>query len=41
VFPPALRTSGRFRAQFSSAYHRIVEYGPIAAMEPDPELEHT
>jgi mannitol 2-dehydrogenase len=41
VFPPALRASGRFRAQFSSAYHRIVEGGPIAAMEPDPELERT
>jgi mannitol 2-dehydrogenase len=41
VFPSALRASERFRAQFSSAYHRIARNGPIAAMEPDPELERT
>jgi len=41
VFPPALRTSRRFREQFATAYRRIAEDGPIAAMEPDPELERT
>jgi mannitol 2-dehydrogenase len=41
VFPPAVQASRRFRDQFSSAYRRIAEDGPIAAMEPDPELERT
>jgi mannitol 2-dehydrogenase len=33
VFPPAVKASPRFRAQFSQAYRRIAEDGPIAAME--------
>jgi mannitol 2-dehydrogenase len=43
VFPPAVRTSARFRAVFSDSYRRIAEHGPIAAMEqraePDPAGE--
>jgi mannitol 2-dehydrogenase len=39
VFPPAVRTSPRFRAAFSVAYRRIAEDGPIAAMGPSPERE--
>jgi mannitol 2-dehydrogenase len=39
VFPPAVKASSRFRAQFSQAYHRIAEHGPIAAMEHEPERE--
>jgi mannitol 2-dehydrogenase len=39
VFPPAVQASPRFRAQFSAAYRRLAEKGPIAAMHPDPELE--
>jgi mannitol 2-dehydrogenase len=41
VFPPALQASQRLRAQFSAAYRRIAEDGPVAAMQPDPELERT
>ena len=33
VFPPALRTSERFRDAFAEAYRRIAEDGPVAAME--------
>jgi mannitol 2-dehydrogenase len=40
VFPPALRTSARFRAAFADGYRRVAEHGPIVAMEaraePDP-----
>jgi len=36
VFPPAVKTSSRFRAQFSEAYRRIAEHGPIAAVEHVP-----
>jgi mannitol 2-dehydrogenase len=43
VFPPAVRTSARFRAAFSDGYRHIAEHGPIAAMElrvePDPARE--
>jgi mannitol 2-dehydrogenase len=39
VFPPALRASSRFREQFSQAYRRIAEHGPIAAMEHEPGRE--
>jgi mannitol 2-dehydrogenase len=39
VFPPAVRTSARFRAEFSAAYRRIAEDGPIAAMGPKPDRE--
>jgi mannitol 2-dehydrogenase len=39
VFPPAVKASLRFRAQFSQAYRRIAEYGPIAAMEQEPRRE--
>jgi hypothetical protein len=41
VFPPALRASRRFRAEFSAAYRRIAENGPIAAMQPDLDPEPT
>jgi mannitol 2-dehydrogenase len=41
VFPPAVQASRRFRAEFSAAYQRIAENGPIAAMEPHPALEGT
>jgi mannitol 2-dehydrogenase len=34
VFPPALKSSERFRAAFSESYRRIAEDGPLAAMEP-------
>jgi mannitol 2-dehydrogenase len=39
VFPPAVKASSRFRAQFSEAYRRIAEHGPIAAMEHEAERE--
>jgi mannitol 2-dehydrogenase len=39
VFPPAVKASRRFRAQFSDAYRRIAEHGPIAAMEHEPDRE--
>jgi mannitol 2-dehydrogenase len=39
VFPPAVRTSARFRSEFSAAYRRIVEEGPIAAMGPRRDRE--
>jgi mannitol 2-dehydrogenase len=39
VFPPAVKASRRFRAQFSDAYRRIAEDGPIAAMEQEPGRE--
>jgi mannitol 2-dehydrogenase len=41
VFPASLQASQRFRAEFSAAYRRIAENGPLAAMEPDPDLEST
>jgi mannitol 2-dehydrogenase len=41
VFPSAMQGSRRFREEFSAAYRRIAERGPIAAMELDPELEPT
>jgi mannitol 2-dehydrogenase len=41
VFPPALQASQRLRAQFSAAYRRIADDGPVAAMQPNPELERT
>ncbi|MFL6243640.1 MAG: hypothetical protein ACJ73V_11550, partial [Acidimicrobiia bacterium] len=37
VFPPALKTSTRFRAAFAESYRRIAEHGPIAAMGPEAE----
>jgi mannitol 2-dehydrogenase len=39
VFPPAVKASSRFRAQFSQAYRRIAEHGPIAAMEQETGRE--
>jgi mannitol 2-dehydrogenase len=39
VFPPAVKASPRFRAQFCDAYRRIAEDGPIAAMEHEPGRE--
>jgi mannitol 2-dehydrogenase len=41
VFPPAMQASRRFAAEFSAAYRRIAEDGPIAAMESGPRLERT
>jgi mannitol 2-dehydrogenase len=41
VFPPAVQASARLRAQFAAAYRRIVEHGPIAAMEAPLGLERT
>ena len=32
VFPPAVRSSARFRSAFASGYERIASGGPIAAM---------
>jgi hypothetical protein len=34
-----VKASPRFRAQFSQAYRRIAEEGPIAAMEHKPGRE--
>ena len=39
VFAPEVKDSSRFRAQFSAAYRRIAEHGPIAAMQHDPGRE--
>jgi len=36
VFPPAVRTSDRFRAAFVDAYRRISEHGPLAAASGAP-----
>jgi len=41
VFPPAIRSSERFRAAFSAAYRRIAESGPLAAMQVAFEHEPT
>jgi mannitol 2-dehydrogenase len=41
VFPPAVQASERFRAAFAAAYRRIVENGPIAAMQSRLEQERT
>jgi mannitol 2-dehydrogenase len=41
VFPPALQNSARFRAAFAESYHRIAEYGPIAAMGPETDPQRT
>jgi mannitol 2-dehydrogenase len=43
VFPPAVRGSERFRAEFARAYRRIAEHGPLAALarqrQPEPTGE--
>jgi mannitol 2-dehydrogenase len=39
VFPPAVRTSARFRAEFAAAYGRVVADGPLATMGPEPDRE--
>jgi mannitol 2-dehydrogenase len=39
VFPPAVKDSARFRAEFSQAYRRIAEHGPVAAMQHEPGRE--
>jgi mannitol 2-dehydrogenase len=41
VFGPALRESARFRTRFAAAYHRIVDHGPLAAMQHEPAPEPT
>ncbi|HEY2600324.1 MAG TPA: mannitol dehydrogenase family protein [Thermoleophilaceae bacterium] len=41
VFPPALKESRRFRQAFSTAYLRIADAGPLAAMQPEPGVERT
>jgi mannitol 2-dehydrogenase len=38
VFPPALRTSPRFRAAFAESYRQIAGEGPIHAMRAQPGL---
>ena len=35
VFPPALRSSRRFRSAFAAAYERVATKGPIAAVQAD------
>ena len=37
VFPPALRSSPRFRSAFAVGYERIAADGPVAAMRAAPE----
>ena len=37
VFAPEVRESLRFRGEFASAYRRIAEEGPIAAMQSEPD----
>ena len=39
VFPSAVNESRSFRTQFSDAYRRIAEHGPIAAMEHEPDRQ--
>jgi mannitol 2-dehydrogenase len=41
VFPPAVRSSARFRAAFTAAYRRIADDGPLAAMAPQADRERT
>jgi mannitol 2-dehydrogenase len=41
VFPPALKASRRLRDEFSAAYRRIVENGPMVAMQHDLDREPT
>jgi mannitol 2-dehydrogenase len=41
VFGSALRESPRFRTRFAAAYHRIVDHGPLAAMQHEPAPEPT
>jgi mannitol 2-dehydrogenase len=36
VFPPAVKTSSRFRALFSETYRRIADHGPLAVVEHEP-----
>jgi mannitol 2-dehydrogenase len=40
VFAPEVRASLRFRNEFASAYRRIAEEGPIAAMQSEPDRGH-
>jgi mannitol 2-dehydrogenase len=39
VFPRAVRSSPRFRSAFAAGYARIVEMGPIAAMDAAAEMQ--
>jgi mannitol 2-dehydrogenase len=39
VFPPAVRSSPRFRSAFAAAYEQIAAEGPIAAMHAAPALQ--
>jgi mannitol 2-dehydrogenase len=41
VFPPALRSSPRFRSAFAAGYERIAAAGPIAAMSAASEMQGT
>jgi mannitol 2-dehydrogenase len=41
VFPPAVSRSERFRAAFAESYGRIVDHGPMAAMEDADGAERT
>jgi mannitol 2-dehydrogenase len=40
VFPPAVQSDRRFRAEFAAAYRRIAQDGPLAALGPEPDREH-
>jgi mannitol 2-dehydrogenase len=40
VFAPEVRESLRFRSEFATAYRRIAEHGPIAAMQSEPDRGH-
>ena len=39
VFPPAVRSSSRFRSAFAAGYERIAAGGPIAAMRAASEMQ--
>jgi mannitol 2-dehydrogenase len=41
VFPPAVRGSERFRAEFARAYRRVAEQGPLAALASQRQPERT
>jgi mannitol 2-dehydrogenase len=39
VFPPAVRSSPRFRSAFAAAYRQVAGTGPIAAMRAVPGMQ--
>jgi hypothetical protein len=40
VFAPEVQESLRFRSEFATAYRRIAEDGPIAAMQAESDRGH-